>query len=424
MAQSDRTTTDPVTLARGQRTRLSQLGMTDPELASATVEFHVLATSGRRAPFEFSLAGLDDGGGLRSGDFFASTGVARPSGAFAGACTLVQEGNGARIRVSMAALPEGVQRLVIGVAATGKQDLSALASLRTSLVIRSSISELRASLSLAEDALRELVGRRAVVTLELYRSKGEWRVAALGDGFQGGREALFEHYRLSGPAPALIPDRRAAKPAVLVTALDATITLDAGQRLGLPVVRAGSPRGIERIVITVEQRRKQRAAPAGRILWPFEREPTVASPATALRLGALVLTGEHLTAIQALGSRFGAKDTHPFATLETADGGAETLVLHAPEKLTLAAITLHAEGDGGEFDDFDVTVVVSLEGDSGPRSGELRLPLRERDPALPYCVAFTLDARPGGLDLTATERYFRGPRAADAEYGFGFRWTT
>ncbi|MBT9560063.1 MAG: TerD family protein [Myxococcales bacterium] len=424
MAQNDRPTTEPVTLARGQRTRLSQLGMVDAELAAATVEFQLVATSGHRAPLEWSLAGVDEGGALRGSDHIVSTGIARPTGAFAAASTAVREGNGARFRVTMATLPETVQRLVVGVAALGRPDLGDLAGLRALVIIRSTVSELRASFTVGVDALAELDGRRAATVVELYRSKGEWRIAAPLDGFQGGREALFVHYRLVGPAPALLPDRRAAKPAVLESTLAGSRTLDVGQRVGLPLIRAGSPRGIERLVITLEQRAKQRPAPAGRIPWPFEREPRSAPTASGIRLGALVLSGEQPAVVQALGSRFGAKDASPFATLETSDDGGETLILHAPEKLGLAAITLHAESDGVEFDDVDVTVVVRFGGDADVRDGELRVPLRERDPALPYCVAFTLDARPGGVDLSAVERYFRGPRAADAEYGFGFRWTT
>ncbi len=94
---------------------------------------------------------------------------------------------------------------------------------------------------LAAFRLAGLGAESAVAALEFYRRNGAWRVRAVGQGYAGGLERMFDDYGL--PAPArLAADvaaavRAAGQPATAPTGHDAAES----RTLGLPAQRNGAP---------------------------------------------------------------------------------------------------------------------------------------------------------------------------------------
>ena len=102
---------------------------------------------------------------------------------------LMVSGNGTSrtFAVKLDALPAGIERLMFA-ATSDSQPLNAMRGGAVTLAAGGS-DVARMPLSAAG-----LAGEKALMLLELYRHSGEWRVAAVNQGFNGGLKALLEYF--------------------------------------------------------------------------------------------------------------------------------------------------------------------------------------------------------------------------------------
>ncbi|MBZ9751161.1 TerD family protein [Deinococcus sp. HMF7604] len=91
----------------------------------------------------------------------------------------------ALVRIDFSRLPLGIHRLLL-VATSDHQNFSALGD---GLVRLGDAAGVRADFAVKGNMFQ---AERAVMLLELYRHQGQWRVAAVGQGFNGGLQALLE----------------------------------------------------------------------------------------------------------------------------------------------------------------------------------------------------------------------------------------
>lgn len=122
------------------------------------------------------------------------------------------EGDTRRFSVNLVALPASIERLMF-VATSDSQPLSAMKGGAVTLSAGGS-EVIRMPLSTAG-----LAGEKALMLLELYRHSGDWRVQAVGQGFNGGLKALLEYEYFGGEATPDAPASATTAPAAPAVSL-------------------------------------------------------------------------------------------------------------------------------------------------------------------------------------------------------------
>ena len=167
------------TLVRGQKTKLT--GVTQ----STNLQ---VALSSDRADADISVFGVDDAGRLSDDRYFVFyNNLSSPEGAIVASPATNGRVN---VKVDLSRLPSQVQRLVFTV--TGEQAGPGNTQF--------TLTGVDGGYATYSTAAAELSGEKALILAELYL-KDEWRLAAVGQGFQGGLEALLEHFGGQSASP-------------------------------------------------------------------------------------------------------------------------------------------------------------------------------------------------------------------------------
>jgi stress response protein SCP2 len=156
-------------LSRGQRM----------PLANARVAITLTAAG---LPLDFACFGVDAGGKLL-GDAYL-TFFNQPSTPCGGVTMTAQPGGGASFAIDTARLPATLDQLVITASVDGAGTLAQLGA---------------GALGMGEAASFPFSGadfaqERAAMIGQLYRKDGQWRFMAVGQGFNGGLDALVAHF--------------------------------------------------------------------------------------------------------------------------------------------------------------------------------------------------------------------------------------
>jgi len=167
-----------ITLKRGQKIRLS-------ELTTSTQLQVRLATQSNGLSFDFSCFGLDESGQLSDDRYFVFYNQTEsPQNEIKISITGSSE---ARFQVDLGRLPSTVRRLVFVATIDGGGNMSSLGS--GSFGLRDRNGEGADFSFVGSDFTTE----KAVMVGEIY-FKGEWRVAANGQGFAEGLNAVLRHF--------------------------------------------------------------------------------------------------------------------------------------------------------------------------------------------------------------------------------------
>ena len=186
-------------LAPGQKLKLSDL--TPQRQLNITVDV-------QHPDADLSVFGLDADRQLKDDRYFVFFNQPSSPG---GELTVSGNGTSRTFAVKLDALPAGIERLMFA-ATSDSQPLNAMRGGAVTLAAGGS-DVARMPLSAAG-----LAGEKALMLLELYRHNGEWRVAAVNQGFNGGLKALLEYFggeaSPDAPAPAatavsLVKERQA-----------------------------------------------------------------------------------------------------------------------------------------------------------------------------------------------------------------------
>ena len=184
-------------LAPGQKLKLSDL--TPQRQLNVTVDV-------QHPDADLSVFGLDADRQLKDDRYFVFFNQPSSPG---GELTVSGSGTSRTFMVKLDALPAGIERLMFA-ATSDSQPLSAMRGGAVTLAAGGG-DVARMPLSAAG-----LAGEKALMLLELYRHSGEWRVAAVNQGFNGGLKALLEYFggEASPDAPAatavsLVKERQA-----------------------------------------------------------------------------------------------------------------------------------------------------------------------------------------------------------------------
>lgn len=238
------------TLSRGQKIRLAELS------SSTQLQVRLECKAGAMG-FDFSCFGLDENGKLSDDRYFVFYNQKQSPGNELKLLSF--DASSANFSLDAARLPMSVRRLVFVATVDGAGDMSQLKAGRFVL------SDASGEIGEFSFAGSDFASEKAVMVAEIY-FKGEWRVAANGQGFKEGLSAVLRHFGgqeidddapqnselkpKSAPAPASVPtpvvkvSAPPQPPVVAQSAPQGKVNLQKNQTVSLSKM---APSGLKRI---------------------------------------------------------------------------------------------------------------------------------------------------------------------------------
>ena len=392
---------------RGRKSKLSDLTPSEELVVGVGVE----------APgspvFDVSCFGVDENDRLSDDRYFVFYNQKESPGGEVSALGAL-DGDTESFRVNLALLPRKIQKLVFTITLDGAGTMSQVS--RGHLRLAADGSEVARFSFSGEDFGQE----KAIIAGEIYR-KGEWRFAAVGQGFNGGLSALLEHFggeEIESSAPAAAPPTPAPPPAA-------------------PPPATASPSKVNISKITLDKKGDKQTVDLNKaggrpihvnLNWETGARGGIfgfgGGNAPDLDLGCMYrLKSGEAGVIQALGGNFGSKSLPPYVFLDkddrsgTASDG-ENLYLYRPGEIDLLMVFAYIYGGASDFTSVGGRMTIT-DGSGDQIFIRLDSPDRGRN----FCAICTVRGAGRSVEITKEEQYFRGHREADGRYGFGFRWT-
>lgn len=395
-----------VELIRGQKAKLSDL------TPAPVFEVGIQIAAPAGSVVDVSCFGLDADGKLSDDRYFVFYNQkASPCGALQ--AQGAKGGDSEVFRVELGKLPASIRRMVFTATVDGAGTMAGIGQSQIQ-VTTGGTSVARFSFSGATFG-----AEKALMVGELY-FKDVWRFSAVGQGFNGGLNALLAHFggSESGAAPAAPPTPAAPPPAVKPPSTPVNlgkVTLEKrGARQAVNLKKGG---GSQPIHINLNW-----DTPAVK---PGFFGKLTAPAAPDLDLGCMYrLTNGQKGCIQPLGGDFGAKTGEPFIYLDKDDrsGAAsdgENLYIYRPDLIDKVMIFAMIYEGAAKF--AAVNARLTLRDETG---SEILIKLDNGEQTLRFCSVCVIERRGDKLEITKEEHYFTGHQKADEHYGFGFGWTT
>lgn len=323
-----------------------------------------------------------------------------------GAITMTGSAMSTTFDVNLAALPATIERLMI-VASHDTQPLSAARPLVVTIG--------QASF----DAGTVVGAERAVMLVEIYRHSGQWRLAAVGQGFAQGLDKLIEHLggSVSGaPAPTATPTRHAAPSPVLDVPPAAPVSLSKitlEKQKSVSLDKKGGTFGDLVLNLNWAQKRGGGGFFGG------------GGATLDLDLGCLYeMNNGERGVIQALGNAFGDYRTAPFMELDGDDRsgsntGGETIRINGGKFDQIKRIAVFALiYDGAvRWDQTDARASIKM-----PNQPEIVVEIRDgNDRQRLYGMAIIENDR-GSMKITNHARCYRDQKEFAEAVGIHLRW--
>ncbi|GGM10841.1 TerD family protein [Deinococcus aerophilus] len=266
---------------------------------------------------------------------------------------------------------------------------------------------------------RDFQQQRAVMLLDVY-FKDVWRVGAVGQGFNGGLEALVGHFGGTvADTPAARPPAAPPAPPTLATPPPAA----PAPTPPAPTVNLGK--------ITLDKQgqsarislRKDGQKDPIRVNLNWDKGGGFLRAGADLDLGCMfVMQDGQKGVIQALGNAFGSERHEPYILLDKDDrsGAAsdgENLVLFRPDLVQTVVIFAFIYQGTSDFTKVGGRLTLK-----DPRGNEITVQLSSPDRRRTFCAIASVENVGGEVRITKEERYFKDHKECDEHYGFGFRW--
>ena len=378
-------------ITKGQRLSLLQI--------TQNLTFHLgLNISGTEAVVDFACFGLDAEQKLSDDAYMTFFNQAKtPCGAIE---LSIPAGDSSGFFCQLNLLPVKIDRLVFTAAIDGVETMQQIKS-----------GYLRFLVSGQETGRFSFSGtdfqdEKALMLGELYRKDGNWRFAAIGQGFNGGLKALVNHFGgVVEEKPLTSPSQTPAKVSL------AKITLEkSGDKISL--AKQSDAQGHGRIICNLN--------------WTKQKKSFLGlSKGVDLDLGCLYeLTDGSKSVIQALGNMFGYFQSPPYIHLagddrtgDSIDG--EFLFINGDHLKDIKRICIFAFIYQGvaNWQQADAVVTITV-----PGHPVIEVRLDEYKNKGNMCAIAMLENNQGELKLTKLVEYFKGHRDLDSHFDWGLKW--
>lgn len=264
----------------------------------------------------------------------------------------------------------------------------------------------------------------ALVLAEVYQRNGQWKLRAVGQGFNGGLGPLAKHYGVD------ITDDPDAGGAASQSPLPSGSVTPPAPPTPPPATPPPAPR-VNLTKITLEKAKPiSLEKPGGQfgeivVNLRWTRGGGLLSKAIDLDVGAMIeLHDGQKTVVQALGKSFGNLNQQPYVKLMGDDrsgssGQGEFLHINGNQWKDIKRVLIFAfiyEGvpSWAKADGY-ITIRV-------PSQPELEARLDSPNNRDMMCAVAMLDNHSGAIRATKHVEYFSGHDTMDHRFGFGFRW--
>lgn len=175
-------------MIRGQKLKIADITANTPQF---TLQLQL------NAPFtiDFSCFGVDSAGKLSDERYM--TFFNQPQSPCGGVTLVNNQSNQASFQLTLDKIPASIQKLVFTAAIDGAGTMAQLS--------QSSLRINEGSGCVFAFTGTDFAAERALMVAEVYRKDGVWRIAAVGQGFNGGLDALVKHFggEVAEPTPAI-----------------------------------------------------------------------------------------------------------------------------------------------------------------------------------------------------------------------------
>ncbi len=259
----------------------------------------------------------------------------------------------------------------------------------------------------------------AMVFCELYRRNEEWKLRAIGQGFNGGLAPLAQHFGIdvdASPSPPPAAPSPAPAPAAGGTAPVRLEKITLEKRA--PISLEKRAQGFGEVIINLNW---NQGRPSGK---GFLARLT-GSSGIDLDLGCLYkLRNGQVGAVQALGNAFGSLSQAPYIQLMGDDrtGAAaqgEFLHINGRQWDAIDRILVYAFIYQGVPNWSATDAVITIRSPDQPTL-EVRLDSHRNDQNM--CALALLENDRGNIKVTKLIEYFRDHAVMDKAHGFGLRW--
>lgn len=261
----------------------------------------------------------------------------------------------------------------------------------------------------------------ALILAEIYRRNGQWKLRAVGQGFNGGLAPLARHFgvEISDDADAL-PAAAPAEPAPPAPTPPPAPSPTPSQTVNLSKITLEKSRPVNL---------KKADAAYGEIIvnLRWNKGRSILSKGIDLDLGAMVeLVNGDRWVVQALGNSFGDLGRAPWVKLmgddrTGASGDGEFLHINGDRWIAIKRVLIFAfiyEG-ARNWAKANGSVRIKV-----PGQPELEAHLDSPNNSDMMCAIAMLENADGEIRATKFVDYYPGHREMDAHFGFGFRWTS
>jgi tellurite resistance protein TerA len=392
-------------LMRGQKLKWESLS------TATSLQVGLSGTLPTGSTIDYSCFGVDENGKLSDDRYFIFYNQrTSPCGALASRGA--GDGDAERFAINLAKLPTSIRRLIFVMTIDGPGAMGQLTGGHWRL-------QGAGGNALAEFPLRgsDFGSEKALIVGELYR-KDDWRLAAVGQGFNGGLGALLKHFG----GEEVMPDKTAVNPAPVP---DSPPSVPPSPKVSLTKITL-EKKGDKQ---TVDLRKGGGVQPIHvNLNWDnpgARKRGFFAAPQSSadLDLGCMYgLKNREAGVIQPLGRNFGARNRSPFIFLDkddrsgaAADG--ENLYLFRPDLIDLVMVFAMIYQGASNFT--QVGGRLTLRDQNG---SEIYIQLSSPDRSRNFCAICTIRNAGDRVEITKEEQYFHHHGEADRHFGFGFKW--
>lgn len=393
-------------LSRGQRAKIADLVPNGQRFSLG------LAIDAPGLTLDFACFGLDGQGKLADERYM--TFFNQPATPCGGVTLATPPGDVAGFSLDLGKLPASIERLTLTTALDGPGAMSKIAS--------GHVRFLDASNEVARFAFAgaDFADERALMLLELYRKDGIWRTCAIGQGFNGGLDALVRHFGgnvaepTPTPAPAPTPPPAASQPASPPVNLS-KITLEKRGNVVSLEKRADSGHG--EIVINLNWT----TGTTKKGFFGGQKSEKV-----DLDVGCLFeMRNGGKGVVQALGNAFGDFHKPPYIALDADDRTGtrtegENLRINGRHWDEISRIVVYAFIYEGVPNWAEANAVTTLKTPGQPDI-EIRLDSHRNDRRM--CAIALLENQGGSVRVTKLVDYYPGHREVDQAHQWGLQWT-
>ncbi|KZK79079.1 General stress protein 16U [Pseudovibrio sp. W64] len=323
-----------------------------------------------------------------------------------GAVKFEQSNSGATFNLNLSGIPEEAEKIVF---TATTDDANPFSALNGRLALSLDATHIEISCADREE--------RALILAEIYKRNGAWKVRHVGQGFNGGLQAIAEHFGIEVAAPSEAPvsmPNPVPKPATPPKINLSKVSLTKNEsRISLK--KENGRYGKIRVNLNWNQKKKSSG-----IFGMGKR-------GIDLDVGAFVEgTDGSVTAVQALGNTFGNYSSFPYTFLHGDDrtGAAtdgEWLEINGEQWNKLRRVLVYAfiyEG-APDWRETDGAIRILV-----PDQPEIEVRMNEHGSRDGMCAVALLENVGGQVQVNREVQFFKGHRQMDDAYGWGMRWVS